>query len=143
MPLPYPVLLADIGGTYACFAVLSAPAARPAPVWKVPTASFRNPLDAQQAYLDDPGWASASANPATSASPASTSCSRTGKTWSSPRGYGAMPSITSPAVSLLASPEAKGAKAKRRAAYRRSVYCADQFVVGRRKTVADTARPLA
>lgn len=55
MPLPYPVLLADIGGTYARFAVLTSTRARPAPVWKVPTASFRTPLDALQAYLDEPG----------------------------------------------------------------------------------------
>lgn len=43
MPRPYPVLLADIGGTYARFAVLTSTGARPAPIWKVPTTSFRTP----------------------------------------------------------------------------------------------------
>ncbi|MGW5837870.1 glucokinase [Methylorubrum extorquens] len=54
MPRPYPVLLADIGGTYARFAVLTSTRARPTPVWKVPTASFLIPLDAVPAYLDEP-----------------------------------------------------------------------------------------
>ncbi|MBK3405091.1 glucokinase [Methylorubrum populi] len=49
-----PVLLADIGGTYARFAVPTSTGARPAPIWKVPTASFRTPLDALQPYLDEP-----------------------------------------------------------------------------------------
>ena len=49
--LPYPVLLADIGGTYARFAVLTAPAIQAGPIWKVPTASFAGPVAAIQAYL--------------------------------------------------------------------------------------------
>lgn len=46
MPRPYPVLLADIGGTFARYAVFPSTRARAAPVWKVPTASFRTPRDA-------------------------------------------------------------------------------------------------
>ena len=41
--LPYPVLLADIGGTYARFAMLPAPGACPGPIRKVPTAGFPGP----------------------------------------------------------------------------------------------------
>lgn len=53
--LPYPVLLADIGGTYARFAMLPAPGACPGPIRKVPTAGFPGPIAALQAYLDGPG----------------------------------------------------------------------------------------
>ena len=41
--LPYPVLLADVGGTYARFALLTQPAADPTPIWKVSTAGFPGP----------------------------------------------------------------------------------------------------
>lgn len=53
--LPYPVLLADIGGTYARFAVLAAQGVCPGPIWKVPTADFPGPIAALKAYLDGPG----------------------------------------------------------------------------------------
>lgn len=53
--LPYPVLLADIGGTYARFAVLRAPGACPGPIRKVPTAGFPGPIAAVEACLDGPG----------------------------------------------------------------------------------------
>ncbi|WP_457107395.1 glucokinase [Methylobacterium sp. P5_C11] len=55
MPLPLPALLADIGGTYARFAVLPEPAARPTPIWKVPTADYPGPVAAIRAFLDRPG----------------------------------------------------------------------------------------
>ncbi|KQO78299.1 glucokinase [Methylobacterium sp. Leaf88] len=53
--LPFPVLLADIGGTYARFAVLPRPGADPTPIWKVATAGFPGPVEAIRSYLDRPG----------------------------------------------------------------------------------------
>ncbi len=53
--LPYPVLMADIGGTYARFAVMPEPGACPSPIWKVPAAGFPGPIAALQAYLANPG----------------------------------------------------------------------------------------
>lgn len=52
--LPYPMLLADIGGTYTRFAVLREPATRPGPLWKVPTADFTGPITAIQAFFGRP-----------------------------------------------------------------------------------------
>jgi len=51
--LPYPVLLADIGGTYARFAILHAPGVGPSPIRKVPTAGFPGPIAALQTYLGE------------------------------------------------------------------------------------------
>lgn len=54
--LPYPVLLADIGGTFVRFAILAAPEARPNRVWKVPAVDFPGPVAALlQAYLGGQG----------------------------------------------------------------------------------------
>ncbi|WP_311274044.1 glucokinase [Methylobacterium sp. WCS2018Hpa-22] len=53
--LPFPVLLADIGGTYARFAILPRPDAHPTPIWKVTTAVFPGPVEAIRSYLDRPG----------------------------------------------------------------------------------------
>lgn len=53
--LPFPVLLADIGGTYARFAILPAPGVGPGPIRKVPTAGFPGPIAALQAYLNGQG----------------------------------------------------------------------------------------
>ncbi len=50
--LTYPVLLADIGGTYSRFAVLAAPRTSPSPIWKVVTAEFPTPVAAIRTYLD-------------------------------------------------------------------------------------------
>ncbi|WP_020095448.1 glucokinase [Methylobacterium sp. OT2] len=52
MTLPHPVLLADIGGTYARFSVLPEPGGPPGPIRKVPTAGFPSPVDAIRAFLD-------------------------------------------------------------------------------------------
>ncbi|SDA28940.1 glucokinase [Methylobacterium sp. UNC378MF] len=49
--LPFPVLLADIGGTYARLAVLPEAAACPGPIWKVPTGDFPGPAAAIRAFL--------------------------------------------------------------------------------------------
>jgi len=54
MTLPYPVLLADIGGTYARFAILTAPDVLPGPIWKVPTSDYPSPIAAIQALLARP-----------------------------------------------------------------------------------------
>ncbi|WP_419951652.1 glucokinase [Methylobacterium sp.] len=50
--LTYPVLLADIGGTYARFAILAEPATEPTPIWKVATANYNSPVAAIRAYFD-------------------------------------------------------------------------------------------
>ncbi len=52
MTLPHPVLLADIGGTYARFSILPEPGGRPGPIRKVPTAGFPGPVDAIRAHVD-------------------------------------------------------------------------------------------
>ncbi len=52
MTLPHPVLLADIGGTYARFSILLEPGGRPGPIWKVPTTSFPGPVDAIRSFLN-------------------------------------------------------------------------------------------
>ncbi|MEG9525253.1 MAG: glucokinase [Hyphomicrobiales bacterium] len=52
MTLPHPVLLADIGGTYARFSVLPEAGGRPGPIWKVPTTGFPGPVEAIRAFLD-------------------------------------------------------------------------------------------
>lgn len=53
--LTYPVLLADIGGTYARFAVMPEAAADPTSIWKVATDGFSGPVAAIQAYLGQAG----------------------------------------------------------------------------------------
>ncbi|MBX9930556.1 MAG: hypothetical protein K2Y56_03305 [Methylobacterium sp.] len=53
--LTYPVLLADVVGTYARFAVLVSTGTHPTPIWKVATADFHGPLAAIQAYLNPTG----------------------------------------------------------------------------------------
>ena len=53
--LPFPVLLADIGGTYARFAILPRLDADPTPILKVATAGFPGPVEAIRSYLDRPG----------------------------------------------------------------------------------------
>lgn len=52
MTLPHPVLLADIGGTYARFSILPEPGGRPGTIWKGPTSGFPGPVDAIRAFLD-------------------------------------------------------------------------------------------